>query len=84
MTNETHGGRRAGSGHIRDDVTSIVFDKAPDLATRQMLNVLVARARGVRNNPRISHKQIVAELVRAAYEELEQDGAEEWDGNEIL
>jgi hypothetical protein len=74
-----HGGKRPGAG-TRNDARILSLDDE----TRQMLNALVARQRGVIGE-KISHTDVVKDLIKAAWEReinINED-AIDWQG-EIL
>lgn len=60
------GGPRKGAGNIKDDVRTITLDD--DM--RMMLNIIVRHARMLRGD-KVSHKQIVKELIEARWSELD-------------
>lgn len=68
------GGYRSGAGNRKDDVATIKLDD--DM--RRMLNIIVGSARMVRGE-KVSHRQIVKELIAARWAELDETWHEDAD-----
>ena len=65
MTSSSHGGRRAGAGRpatIRPITTIALSPQA-----RQELSILTLNQRGVRNNPDLSQRAVLEEIIHARW-----------------
>lgn len=72
IESKPRGGHRPGAGNRKEDVSTIKLDG--DM--RSMLNSIVGNARILRGE-RVSHRQIVKELIEERWAELDQG----WQGD---